>query len=253
MGNFVNRVIKLINSKIYNSIIPDYTAMHSEPIFDDIKTEINELLKQYLEKMEAVNLREGLTVAMHIAAAGNNFLQSNRFDNKLAANEPEKAAAVAGVAINLIYLCASIFEPYLPATSRSILEQLQMPFLSIPDRWGAQDIKPGHQIGKAKYLFGLIDAKKEDEWREMFGGTQAERAKRDEEAAKKAAKKTEAAAKKAAKKAANKTMETNGEPTAANTHSIESTATSGAKAMDAGKEPVDAVTDGVQQVTLPSS
>ena len=246
-------MVKLVNSKIYNSIIPDYTSLYSYPLFDEFKAEINQLLKQYLEKMEAVSLREGLTAAMHIAAAGNNFLQSNRFDNKLATNEPEKAAAVAGIAVNLIHLCASIFEPYLPATSRSILEQLQVPFLIIPDQWTADHIKPGHEIGKAKYLFSLIDPKKEDEWREMFGGTQAERAKRDEEAAKKMAKKADAAAKKAAKRAASKKQGSDEEEPAASKRSIESTATSGAKAMDAGKEPVDAVTDGVQQVTLPTS
>ncbi len=227
--------------------------MHSDLMFDGIKAEINQLLKNYLENMEAVSLREGLAAAMHIAAAGNNFLQSNRFDNKLAANEPDKAAAVAGIAINLIYLCASIFEPYLPATSKSILEQLQMAFLHIPDEWTADDIKPGHEIGKAQYLFTLIDPKKEDEWREMFGGTQAERAKREEEAAKKAAKKADAAARKAAKRAASKTKDINGVLPAASQQSVESTATSGAKAMDVGKEPVDAVTDGVQQVTLPTS
>lgn len=227
--------------------------MHSDPLFDGIKDETNQLLKQYLERMEAVSLREGLAAAMHIAAAGNNFLARNRFDNKLAANEPEKAAAVAGIAINLIYLCASIFEPYLPATSKSILEQLQKPFLHIPDHWTADDIRPGHQIGKAQYLFTLIDPRKEDEWREMFGGTQAERAKREEEAAKKAAKKAEAASKKAAKRAASKNHEVNGETAAGDKKSVESTATSGARSMDAGKEPVDAVTDGVQQVTLPTS
>ena len=37
LGNFVNRIIKLVNSKIYNSIIPDYTAMHSDPVFDEAK------------------------------------------------------------------------------------------------------------------------------------------------------------------------------------------------------------------------
>ena len=82
--------------------------------------------------------------------AGNNFIQSHRLDNKLAANEPEKAAAVTGIAINIIYLCASVFEPYLPATSKSILEQLKAPFLTIPDEWTGDYIKPNHQIGKAQ-------------------------------------------------------------------------------------------------------
>lgn len=242
LGNFVNRVIKLVNSKIYNSNIPDYTAMHSNPMFDKAKQEVNQHLKQYTEDLESVNLKAGLQSAMHIAQAGNNFLQSNGFDNKLAANEPEKAAAVTGIAINLIYLCASVFAPYLPATSKSILEQLQAPFLHIPDHWTGDDIKPGHEIGKAKYLFSQIDPKKEDEWRAMFGGTQAERLKKDEEAAKALAKKTASKAKKAEKKAKKPEEK-----------SVESTATDGAKATDPTKEPVDAVTDGMQQVTLPSS
>lgn len=242
LGNFVNRVIKLVNSKIYNSIMPDYTAMYSNPMFDKTKQEVNQHLKQYTEDLESVSLKAGLQSAMHIAQAGNNFLQSNGFDNKLAANEPEKAAAVTGIAINLIYLCASIFAPYLPATSKSILEQLQAPFLHIPDHWTGDDIKPGHEIGKAKYLFSQIDPKKEDEWRDMFGGTQAERLKKDEETAKAAAKKAVSKAKKAEKRA--KKPEDK---------SVESTATDGAKAADPAKEPVDAVTDGMQQVTLPSS
>jgi len=244
LGNFVNRVIKLVNSKVYNSIIPDYTKMHSDPTFDKAKDEVNMHLKQYLEELEAVNLRAGLHSAMNIAQAGNNFLQAQGFDNKLVANEPEKAAAVTGIAINLILLCASVFAPYLPATSNSILEQLQAPFLYIPDHWTADDIKPGHQIGQARYLFTLIDPKKEDEWRAMFGGTQAERLKKEEESAKAAAKKAAAKAKRAEKKAGKK------ESAATN---VEASATGGAAPVEPGTEAVDAVTDGVQQVTLPSS
>ena len=203
--------------------------------------EVNAILKQYIEEMESVSLRAGLVSAMFIAQAGNNFLQVNSFDNRLAANEPEKAAAVTGIAINLILLCSSVFSPYLPATSKSILEQLNAPPLAIPDRWTADDIKPGHKIGKAKYLFSLIPLSKEQEWRDMFGGTQAERMKKEEEAAKKAAKKAADKAKKAAKKAGSKPEEQK---------SVEA---QGSKPTDAGKEAVDQVVDGVQQVTLPTS
>ncbi|KAL8674247.1 MAG: hypothetical protein Q9168_001314 [Polycauliona sp. 1 TL-2023] len=244
LGNFVNRVIKLVNSKTYNSTIPDYTARHADPMFDQAKAEVNGHLQQYLKDMESVSLRAGLHTAMHIAQAGNNFLQSNKFDNKLAAKEPEKAAAVTGIAINLIYLCASVFEPYLPATSRSILEQLQAPFLTIPDEWTADDIRPGHQIGKAKYLFSQIEPSKEKEWRNQFGGTQAERLKQDEEAAKKAASKAASKARKAERKA-QEALQTEHK-------SVEATATGGAAPIE-GQEAVDAVTDGVQQVTLPTS
>lgn len=269
LGNFVNRIIKLVNSKIYDSVIPDYGAMHSDPMFDKAKAKINEHLTQYLAELEAVNLKDGLQSAMDLAQAGNNFVQSQKLDNKLAENEPQKAAAVVGIAINIIYLIASVVEPYLPATSESILEQLNAPFLFIPDRWTGDDIKPGHRIGKAKYLFTMIDPRKEDEWRDMYGGTQAERLKKEEEAAKKAAAKAAIKAKKAeAKKKASELRSTNSTDTATNQASngkapdsesmtsqqgVEATATEGAEPTDVGKEPVDGVTDGVQQVTLPSS
>jgi len=263
LGNFVNRIIKLVNSKIYDSVIPDYTAMHSDPIFDKAKAEINEHLTQYLKELEAVNLKDGLQRAMDLAQAGNNFVQSQKLDNKLAANEPQRAAAVVGIAINIIYLIASVFEPYLPATSRSILEQLDAPLLFIPDHWTGDDIKPGHKIGKAKYLFTLIDPKKEDEWRGMYGGTQAERLKKEEEAAKKAAAKAATKAKKAEGKKKKSELQ-NGEPTTStgqeighaiesNQTNVEATATEGAEPVSVGKEPADSITDGVQQVTLPSS
>lgn len=246
LGNFVNRVIKLVNSKIYNSIIPDYTASFTNPMFDQPKAEINQQLKQYNEELEAVNLKAGVHCAMQIAQSGNNFLQSNGFDNKLAANEPQKAAAVTGIAINIIYLCASIFEPYLPATSKSILEQLHAPRLVIPDSWSADDIKPGHVIGKAKYLFTPIDPKKEDEWRSMYGGTQAERLRKEEETVKAAVKKAAGKAKRAGKK-------TKMPEAVPKQQSVEGTAVGGALPLAPGKDPVDAVTDGVQQVTLPTS
>lgn len=242
LGNFVNRVIKLVNSKIYNSVIPDYTGPTSDPLFDKVKAEINHHLKQYIADLESVNLKAGLASAMLIAQAGNNFLQSNGFDNKLATNEPEKAAAVTGIAINIIYLCASVFAPYLPASSKSILDQLDAPFLIIPDQWTADYIKPGHVIGKAKYLFSQIDPKREDEWRNMFGGTQAERLKKEQEIAKAAANKAAVKSKKAEERS-KKAM----------AKSVEASAVGGAEPMERGKEAVDSVTDGVQQITLPSS
>ncbi|MCJ1471290.1 putative methionine--tRNA ligase, cytoplasmic protein rar1 [Pseudocyphellaria aurata] len=246
LGNLVNRVIKLVNSKIYNSIIPDYTASFTNPMFNQIKADINQQLQQYNEELEAVNLKAGVHCAMQIAQSGNNFLQSNGFDNKLAANEPQKAAAVTGIAINIIYLCASIFEPYLPATSKSILEQLHAPHLVIPDSWSADDIKPGHVIGKAKYLFSPIDPKKEDEWRRMYGGTQAERLRKEEETVRAAVKKAAAKASKAGKK-------TKMPEAVPKQQSIEGTAVGGVTPLSPGKDPIDAITEGVQQITLPTS
>ncbi|KAG5292788.1 methionyl-tRNA synthetase [Histoplasma ohiense] len=205
LGNLVNRMVKLIASpKAYSSTVPDFTVPE---LFKPVLGEITTLLRQYITEMEGVHLRAGVATAMRIVEVGNGLIQSNKLDNSLIAREPERAASVVGIVINLIHLISSIFSPYLPATSASILEQLNVPFANIPsldelkdEGWKPALIKPGHQIGKAKYLFSQIDPKKADEWREMFGGSQAERLKKEQDAAKALAKKAATKAKKKEKK-----------------------------------------------------
>lgn len=247
LGNLVNRVVKLVTAQ-YGSTIPEFTVPDS---FTPHLDEITDALRQYITEMESVHLRAGIQTAMRLAEAGNLLIQANRLDNSLIANEPERAAAVVGTVVNLIHLLASVFVPFLPATSKSINAQLNAPFAYIPtlddikDGWKPVSLKPGHKLGKAKYLFSRIDPKKADEWREMFGGTQAERQKKEDEAAK-------AAAKKAATKAKKK------EKRAQATGGVESSAKGGAEeetATNEGQhdEAVDKVADGVSQVTIPTS
>lgn len=188
LGNFVNRLIKFTNAN-YDSLVPDYTSEFSDPTFSDFKKDINVLLAAYIHDLEAVHLRAGLEKAMSLSSRGNLFLQENRLDNSLLANHPGRAAAVVGLGLNLIYLLASLIQPYMPSTSQSITEQLSAPLLQpLPDTWDDQALKPGHRIGKAKYLFTRIDEKKGEEWRGMFGGTQQQRQAADKEKGKMAKK-----------------------------------------------------------------
>ncbi|KAI9877229.1 MAG: hypothetical protein M1823_007137 [Watsoniomyces obsoletus] len=192
---------------------------------------------------------------MKIAEAGNGLIQAHRLDNALIASEPKLSAAVVGTVINLIYLCSAVFEPYLPATCESIRKQLQSPFLNIPSEedikpgWLPTYISPGHNLGKAEYLFSRIDEKKAEEWREYFGGNQADRIKKEKEeaeaAAKRAAQKEKAKAKKAEKKAKEKDGAGGVERSAKGGEDMD-------KANEANGE-VKEVVDGVAQVTLPTS
>lgn len=262
LGNFVNRIIKLVNSpKAFSGTIPDFDSDNLPSSFKESLSEISDLLKQYLSDMEAVRLRSGVLTAMKIAEAGNGLIQAHKLDNALIASDPALAAAVVGTVINLIYLCSAIFEPYIPATCSSIRKQLNVPFLQIPSEedvatgWQPIYIKPGHKIGKAEYLFTRIDEKKAEEWKEFFGGNQAERAKKEKEeaelAAKKAAQKEKAKAKKAEKKAA----------AGKSIGNVEQSAKGGEKGkelangvLEVGDDAaVEKVVDGVAQVTLPTS
>ena len=82
LGNFVNRIVKLVNSKTYNSVIPDYMAKYSDSVFEQAKADINQHLKRYLKDLEAVNLKDGLQSAMDIAQAGNNLVSRGLHTSK---------------------------------------------------------------------------------------------------------------------------------------------------------------------------
>lgn len=192
LGNFVSRVVKFVNSKHFNRIVPNYTNYH-EPLFDTWKEEINVLLTQYIRSLEAVKLRAALSKVLQISQQGNIFLQSNSLNNKLAENEPSKCAAVIGLALNLIHLLSSVIAPYMPDSATLINTQLRADPLPIPDYWTADSIKPGHEIGQAAYLFTTIKPEKGEEWREMFGSRKVKKLKEDEaiqKATKKAAMKS---------------------------------------------------------------
>ncbi|KAF9738694.1 putative methionine--tRNA ligase, cytoplasmic protein rar1 [Paraphaeosphaeria minitans] len=239
LGNFINRVIKFLNSKIYDSVVPDYTKFTSEYL-DGHKKKVNEALKRYIAESEDVKIRAALATALHVSSLGNTLLQDNKLDNALATNEPDRCAAVVGMALSHIHLLASLIHPYMPDTTTSILAQLNTTFLTIPDEWEARSLPVGHKIGKAAYLFSQIKPEREQEWREQFGGVEARKAK-EEKAAKAAAKKAEKERKKA-KKAASKVGE-----------GVEATEKGGKVEIPAEKTAVEEVAEGVKQTSLQSS
>lgn len=166
LGNFVNRLVKFVSAK-FNKVLPEYDVAHLDYL--PVENDLNKLLAAYNEAMEAVSERKGLEIAMQISARGNQFLQENKLDNSLLANNPDRAAAVIGVGINIIYLLSALFTPFMPETGSQILEQLNAPARKIPDEFSLP-IKGGHNLGKPAYLFSRIDEKKIEEWRSKFGG-----------------------------------------------------------------------------------
>ena len=169
LGNFANRVLKFVNSKHYNSNMPDWSRYH-DPAFDHWKEEVNGLLAQYIRELDAVKLRAALFTVLQISQRGNAFLQSNKLDTSLRVNAPLRCDAVIGLAVNLVHFLASLLAPFMPETSESINAQLHAkPLFPIPDRWAADSIKAGHEIGQAQHLFSTIEPEKAQEWRETFG------------------------------------------------------------------------------------
>ncbi|KAJ5689805.1 hypothetical protein N7462_004197 [Penicillium macrosclerotiorum] len=156
LGNFVSRVIKFVNSKNFNNIVPDYTQYHETYLV--IIIAILKPLKSMLR----------LSTVLSISQQGNLFLQSNGLDNKFAVNEPLKCGAVIGLAVNLIHLLASLISPFMPDTAKTMNEQLRSEPLQIPDFWKGDSIKTGHEIGKVAFLFSNLKAEKGSGWRGLL-------------------------------------------------------------------------------------
>ncbi|CAP65123.1 uncharacterized protein PODANS_5_7035 [Podospora anserina S mat+] len=155
LGNFVSRVVKFINSRHFNNVVPDWTQ-YGEPSFDAFKADINQLLAQYIQELDGVKLRAGLLTALQISQRGNGFLQASKLDNSLYETQPAKCAAVI-----------------LRANALPILEE-----------WTADSIRPGHEISLSQHLFSRIKPEKAEEWRQKYGSEEAKKLKEEEAALK---------------------------------------------------------------------
>lgn len=172
-GNFVNRVLKFASSQ-YNGIVPgggDTPGPISPNDAADAEfiSDINTLLKDYIDAMEAVKLRLGLQTVMLVSQRGNLYLQASGLNKALMEENPKRCAQVISRAINLIWTLSALAHPFMPATSDAILEQLNAPARAVPEVL-SNDILAGHQLGKPHHLFKRIDEKMAEVWREKFAG-----------------------------------------------------------------------------------
>ncbi|UZJ57420.1 hypothetical protein CBS101457_006740 [Exobasidium rhododendri] len=237
LGNLVNRVLKFLTAK-YDGVLPAIPQglglqagpealkvdQNSDTPSSRLIRDMNDLLSNYATSMDSVRLRLGLQTAMQISGRGNLFLSEAGLDNSLYDKKREECDATMLLAVNLIYVLSSVFHPFMPETSDSICYQLNAPprLLPVEDRgivdadkqqdavstsgplkaFFALDLLPGHKIGKPAHLFKQIDAKKEEEWRKMFGGEEDAKAALEADKKPVLSKSAAARAAKAAKKAA---------------------------------------------------
>jgi methionyl-tRNA synthetase len=116
------------------------------------------------------------------------------------AKDPVRCAQVVTRAVNLIYVLSALIYPFMPASSESILAQLNVPARVVPTALSI-DILAGHVIGIPQHLFKKIEDDMAEKWRFQFRGSeQAEPTTDSPEATLGLSKRKAAAAKKAAAK-----------------------------------------------------
>ena len=162
--------MKFVNSK-YNSIVP---IPKNTDIDKSMIDSVNVVLKEYTSNLESCKLRNGLRSAMDVSSLGNVYLQDNKLDNNLFLNNRERCDTVIYNSINLIYLLSALMYPFMPDSSASICNQLKLPMRRLVNfntsPWECDDVTVEHNVGKATYLFKIIDESLAEKFREKYGG-----------------------------------------------------------------------------------
>lgn len=192
-GNFVNRALKFLSAQ-YDSVLPESgdapgPLSPNDPLDAEFITDVNALLKDYIDAMESVKIRLGLQTVMLISSRGNGYLQASGLNKALMTENPQRCAQVVSRAVNLIYVLSALIYPFMPATSDALLLQLNAPARVVPEVLST-DILAGHQIGQPDHLFKNIDEKMDQVWKVRFGGDESARKEEEAPTSKRKAKKT---------------------------------------------------------------
>tara|TARA_X000000950_G_scaffold274097_1_gene358666 strand:- start:10372 stop:12051 length:1680 start_codon:yes stop_codon:yes gene_type:complete len=153
-GNFVNRVIVLIN-KYYTGEIPkpDLYTEEDEDIINSVKM-IRDKISLTIEKFR---FRESNSEMIKIARIGNKYLADNEPWKKIK-NNPERTKTILFISIQLVSALAYLSEPFLPFTSLKLKGILRIKKqIEWEEILNSNIIESGHKINRESFLFEKIE------------------------------------------------------------------------------------------------
>ncbi len=152
-GNFVNRVVVLIN-KYYKGSVPKSESL----LDDDIKIfqEIGTIPSKIKNSIEKFQFRDGLKELINIARIGNKYL-ADQEPWKLIKTSPNRVATVLNTSIQITGVLTYLSEPFLPATYKKLQKLLRIEVFEWSKIKNDEIFKEGHIIGKQELLFSKIE------------------------------------------------------------------------------------------------
>jgi methionyl-tRNA synthetase len=154
LGNLVNRVM-VLNHKFCGGTVPAAGTLHQD------REALGAVAVQsalVAEALEAFKFREALGHAMDLARVGNKYL-ADEAPWQVVKTDPERAAAILGVATQLVAALATAFEAFMPFTADRIRAMLGgAPALTWADLAGKGPWIPvGSALGEPSLLFQKIE------------------------------------------------------------------------------------------------
>ena len=151
-GNFINRAMVLTH-KYFNGQVPergeltDYDKQTLEE-FVDIKQRVEELLDNF-------RFRDAQREAMNLARTGNKYLADTE-PWKLAKTDINRTATILNLALQIAANLSIVFEPFLPFSSASLRQMLNLGSAEWDSIGSINLLDPGHQLQPATLLFEKI-------------------------------------------------------------------------------------------------
>ena len=171
LGNFVSRITKFCNAK-YGAAIPA-GGSHNEralALIADLETRV----RAYEGHMEAMEVRKAATELRAIWVAGNEYLQAAA-PWTVHKTDPEAAAAITRLSLNLVRLYAVLSEPFIPDAAASMLAGMQTDDRTWPDdvARALNALPAGHAFTVPEVLFRKITDEEREDWTARFAGQRA--------------------------------------------------------------------------------
>ncbi|GMH39956.1 hypothetical protein BSKO_07860 [Bryopsis sp. KO-2023] len=177
LGNFVNRSLKFVE-KFFGSVVPE-SSEKGQDIVAALGKELTEKVKEYVEKMEKIQIRPALFTAMDISSLGNKFLQDNKAWELVKTDEPLCRTLIA-TGVGMARVLAAVFQPFMPSLTEKILKQLNLGWeatsltqdeiakMKAPDKL----VPAGHKIVEPAPLFTKISDEEVEAFKDRFKGPQ---------------------------------------------------------------------------------
>jgi methionyl-tRNA synthetase len=116
IGNYVNRVLSLIN-RIFNGIVPPFSKSQKED--EDFMSKIKETARRMSSLLDEGKLKAGLEVLIELAREGNSYLNTRAPWNLYKTNI-EEAKTVLNLAFNSVRVISICIYPFTPKSSSKL-------------------------------------------------------------------------------------------------------------------------------------
>ena len=168
LGNFVSRITKFCRSK-FGEALPEGGELgeRAQALADELETRT----RAYEAHMEAMDIRKAATELRAIWVAGNEYLQAAAPWTVLK-EDPDHAAAIVRLGLNLVRLYAILSEPFIPDASAKMLAAMKCEDKTWPGpiAEALTALPPGHAFETPEVLFAKIADEEREEWAERFSG-----------------------------------------------------------------------------------